>query len=113
MRTLIYGFLVALGLGAVIAPITAGLLGVTGLASSPSVRVWLFMIPETLCGIAGDDNPGLAGLMAGWTIEFTPIGIIIAALAQRRAKRSLGEREAAFEQAVTTFHESEFDAQAE
>jgi hypothetical protein len=78
------------------------------MASSSLVRVWLFMIPETICGIAGDDNPGLAGLITGWTIEFLPLGFLIAAVAQVRAKRSATEKEAAFDQAVTTFHDSDY-----
>ena len=113
MRTLIYGLLVALGMGVVVAPVVAGLLGAAGLASAPSVRLWLFSAPELICGIAGDDNPGLGALMAGWTVEFIPVGLVVAVLAQARARRSATEHAAAFEQAVTAFHESENDAEYE
>jgi hypothetical protein len=104
MVLLIHGLLVALALGAVVAPVLAGLLGVAGLASNPTVREWLFIIPETICGVAGYDQPGLGGLIAGWVVEFTPLGIVIAALMRVRAKRSATDRAAAFEQAVSVFH---------
>ena len=38
MKFLVYGFLVAFGLGAIAAPVVAGLLGAAGLAGSPAVR---------------------------------------------------------------------------
>ncbi|HUR88317.1 MAG TPA: hypothetical protein VMZ74_04450 [Ramlibacter sp.] len=110
MRTLIYGLVVALGLGAIAAPVLAGLLGAAGLASAPSVRLWLFMVPETICGIAGVDNPGLVGLIAGWTVEFIPLGIVAAAVGQVLWRRNVEHREAAFEHAVTEFHDDEAEA---
>jgi len=113
MRTYIYGLVVAVGLGAVVAPVVAGLLGAAGLASSASVRIWLFMVPEIICGMAGVDNPGLGGLMVGWTIEFLPIGILIAALWPVFARRNKVHRVAAFDQAVTEFHEGDYEAEYE
>jgi len=112
MRTLIYTAVVAVALGAIAAPIVAGLLGLAGMASSPAVRTWLFAFPETVAGMAGNENPGLAALIVGWTIESIPVGIIVAWLAQVRAKRNVIEKSAAFEQAVTAFHDDE-DYEAE
>jgi hypothetical protein len=74
------------------------------MASSPVVRTWLFAIPETICGMAGNDNPGLGSLIVGWTIEFIPAGIVIAWVAQVYAARAAVDRAAAFDNAVTAFH---------
>lgn len=109
---LILGLLVAVGLGAVVAPVVAGLLGVAGLASEHWVRALLFDFPELVCAIAGYDKPPLPGMMAGWAIEFFPLGIVIALLLRIRRKRNAVNRAAAFEQAVSVFH-SQYDEDAE
>ena len=113
MRTLIYGAVVAVGLGVVGAPVLAGLAGAAGIASAPSIRLWLFAVPEAICGIGGVDNPGLVGLMVGWTIEFIPLGIVIAAISRVLWRRSVTNRTAAFNQAVTEFHEGDYEAEYE
>lgn len=114
MPLLLHGLLVAVALGAVVAPVLAGLLGVAGMASEPWVRQWLFAIPETICGIAGFDTPGLDGLIAGWVVEFIPPGIVIAALWRVRARHNATNRAAAFEQAVSVFHsQSDEDGHSE
>jgi len=110
MRTLIYAGVIAVVIGAILAPILAGLLGLAGMASSPFVRTWFFAFPETLAGMAGDENPGLLALIAGWTLESVPVGVIVAWLMQVRARRNATDRAAAFDQAVTTFHDgAEYD----
>ncbi|HEY8048671.1 MAG TPA: hypothetical protein VIE63_05815 [Ramlibacter sp.] len=113
MRTLVYGLLLALGLGAVVAPVIAGLLGVMGLASAPAVRLWLFGVPESILGVADVGQPGLAQLVIGWTIEFFPLGLLIAVVGRFVAGRQAAARAVAFDQAVTAFHESEYEAEYE
>jgi hypothetical protein len=113
MKFLVYGFLVAFGLGAIAAPVVAGLLGAAGLAGSPAVRLWLFAVPEAILGLTGVGRPSLAVLVAGWTIEFLPLGFLIVGIAWLRSWVHPNDRAAAFEEAVTLFHESDFEAKYE
>lgn len=113
MKFLVYGLLVALGIGAVAAPVVAGLLGALGMAGSPTVRLWLFAVPEAILGFVNIERPSLAGLVVGWTIEFLPLGFIVAAVSLARARVNASARAAAFEHAVTAFHDSEYEAEYE
>ena len=110
MKFLVYGLLVGVGLGAIAAPVLAGLLGVAGLAGTPVVRLWLFGVPETILGVAGTGKPSLPTLIVGWTLEFLPLGFIIAGISLLWSRVHPNDRAAAFEQAVTQFHNSDFEA---
>jgi hypothetical protein len=102
-----------LGIGAIAAPVVAGLLGAAGMAASPAVRLWLFAVPEAILRVVDIDRPSMAGLVVGWTIEFLPLGFIIAAISIARARGNASARAAAFEHAVTAFHDSEREAEYE
>lgn len=113
MKYLVYGLLVAFGLGAIAAPVVAGLLGAAGLAGSHVVRLWLFAVPEAILGLTGAGRPSLAALVVGWTLEFLPLGFLVAGIAWLRSRVHPNDRAAAFEHAVTEFHDSEYEAKYE
>ena len=114
MKFLVYAFLVAFGLGAIAAPVIAGLLGAAGLSGTPAVRLWLFAVPEAILGLTSNGKPSLAALVVGWTLEFMPLGFLVAGLALLRSRLApQDDHAAAFEQAVTAFHDSGFEAKYE
>jgi hypothetical protein len=113
MKFLVYGLLVAFGLGAIAAPVVAGLLGAAGLAGTPVVRLWLFAVPEAILGLTSVGKPSLAALIMGWTLEFLPVGLVLAVISWLRSRVHPNDRAAAFEYAVTAFHDSDFEAKYE